>query len=92
MDDKTYNGWKKYETWNVNLWLENEPGTYDYLHDLANNSRMTLDQKVDELKDFIENNNPLCNVSSMYSDLLSSALSEVDYHEIIETSKEEEEE
>jgi hypothetical protein len=26
---KTYNGWTNYETWNVALWMDNEPGTYE---------------------------------------------------------------
>lgn len=30
MSSKTYNGWTNYETWVVNLWLDNEPGTHDY--------------------------------------------------------------
>ena len=24
-----YNGWKNYETWNVMLWINNEPAIYD---------------------------------------------------------------
>ena len=31
MDEKnTYNGWTNYETWALNLWLENEEGSYNY--------------------------------------------------------------
>lgn len=29
MSDKTYNGWTNYETWTVNLYMDNEPGTAD---------------------------------------------------------------
>ena len=28
MEQETYNGWKNYETWNVNLWIENEERFY----------------------------------------------------------------
>jgi hypothetical protein len=29
MTDSSYNGWKNYPTWAVNLWLSNEQGTYN---------------------------------------------------------------
>ncbi len=35
--DKTYNGWKNYQTWNVALWLGNDEGLY----------RMALEAKGD---------------------------------------------
>ena len=28
MDEQGYNGWKNYETWNVNLWLDNDEPMY----------------------------------------------------------------
>jgi hypothetical protein len=35
MDDKRYNGWTNYETWAVNLWLDNEQGSQEYLQEQA---------------------------------------------------------
>jgi hypothetical protein len=28
MTSNTYNGWTNWATWNVNLWIDNEEGTY----------------------------------------------------------------
>ena len=28
MTNKTYNGWKNYETWNVARWIQDDPGWY----------------------------------------------------------------
>lgn len=41
MSNATYNGWTNYETWVVNLWMDNEEGTHDYwlevVEDVYNN-------------------------------------------------------
>jgi len=28
MPDESYNGWENWDTWNTNLWLNNDEGTY----------------------------------------------------------------
>jgi hypothetical protein len=103
-----YNGWKNYETWNVALWLGNDQGTYSLHCEMAQeaydendgdkgSAASDLAKKIEE---FVDENNPLAGESSMFSDLLNSALSEVDYYEIAEhyladveeTAPEEEEE
>lgn len=107
-----YNGWKNYETWNVALWYGNdqcsERETSQMAQDAYDNAtadrnftrmeRATLDL-AEALQSMVEDSNPLSNDASMWSDLLSAALSEVDWHEWaenllsdVEEEKEEEEE
>ena len=35
IEDTTYNGWKNYPTWAVNLWLSNDEGLYETALDIA---------------------------------------------------------
>lgn len=35
MKTETYNGWTNYETWNVNLWMDNEQGSQEYYRETA---------------------------------------------------------
>jgi len=33
MSSNDYNGWTNYETWNVNLWIQNDEAIYGFVHD-----------------------------------------------------------
>jgi len=83
MKDDTYNGWTNYETWCVNLWLDNDQGTQEMVQDICETDA-TLYDKSNELQNFVEEINPLSDGASMFTDLLNGALSMVNYREIIE--------
>ena len=83
-----YNGWSNYETWNVKLWMDND-GSDQYWNEQAeeiakqygkDNSASYL---ADMLKEEMNENAPDLG-ASCFSDLLSAALSEVDWYEIAE--------
>lgn len=87
--DQGYNGWKNYETWTVSLWLDNDYGAYQQCLDLTQHTQTTqpeaqqAHQLAEKLKQWIEEENP-CSGSSLYSDLMNAALSEVNWLEIAE--------
>jgi len=90
-NDKEYNGWSNYETWNVKLWIDNDQGSYEYWREVVqdewkDNARdkddtiyavsKRLEQEIDD------DGKP--ELQGCYSDLLSAALSEVNWYEIAE--------
>lgn len=85
-----YNGWTNYETWNVALWLDNEQHTQELW---SSRARELLEDEEkypnailqDELKEYIEENNPLVDGASMYSDLLGAAIDSVNWHELAQS-------
>lgn len=92
-----YNGWKNYETWNVALWLDNDCGTESMMGEWAQECwDEALDGKYmsrednaksalsDRIKEFVEEQNPLADQATMFTDLLNAALGEVDWYEIAE--------
>jgi hypothetical protein len=92
-----YNGWGNYETWAVALWIDNDQRNYShgqlsaqnaYDNAEASESFTREEQAVidlaNELKEWIESENPLASDVSMFADLLNAALGEVDWHEIAE--------
>jgi hypothetical protein len=88
MSDTTYNGWTNYETWCVNLWIDNEQGTQEEwaenarecLKDADFDKDAALSNLADMLKDTIEDNAPI--LDGVFSDLLRAALGSVDWREI----------
>lgn len=95
-DDKRYNGWKNYETWLVGLWLDNDQGSYSYwderareVYSMASATKYSSRRDVassnlaKEIQDNVEETNPLPS-SGLYTDLLTGALSEVDWYEVAE--------
>ena len=93
-----YNGWANYETWAVNLWLTNDSGSYDYWNERATDiykeseadDTFSKEQAAafkleEELRDSIEEANPLGTEASLYSDLINSALRSVNWLEIAKT-------
>ena len=91
-----YNGWPNYETWVVNLWLTNEPHTYERLMAIVQNPDtlgeqstelsewVRPDQGEDEDADTIEQT---IGITGMYVDLLAAAFDMVDWQEIVRANQ-----
>ena len=88
MSDK-YNGWTNYETWNCKLWLDNEQTPNEMISEHIAFLRENKNEKSDiiyKLSQFIKDQliepyTPELK-PSMYSDMLSASLREINYHEI----------
>ena len=84
----TYNGWSNRETWVVNLWLNNEPYSYDMLQHIIK-AFDTVSEQAEELENYVRNDdNSLTGEASMWSDLLSTSLGRVNWYEIIQNNQE----
>ena len=83
----TYNGWKNYETWLVNLWLTNEECYYGQLREIVKNFNTTYEQ-ADELEQYVRFAVDTVDLPGLRLDLLGAALSRVDWLEIVEGNQE----
>jgi hypothetical protein len=72
-----------YETKAIRLWLDNDEGTQRFTMELAEKAS-SIYELSQMLKDEVEENNPLDNKPSMYSDLLNSAISKVNWYDLAE--------
>ena len=92
-DDRKHNGWTNYETWAVNLWLDNEEGTHDYWREQAQSQwnlatptsystreEVAIQCLAEVLKDEHDEARP--EMPGVYGDLLGAALEEVNWREI----------
>ena len=91
MTRNEHNGWTNYETWCVNLWIDNEQGSQEQAAEMAREALQdaidrdddkaeavsTLAQRLEEMHDECRPE-----VSGVFVDLLNAALSEVNWREI----------
>ena len=92
-----YNGWPNYETWAVNVWLANEPDTYERLMSIVQNCD-TLGQQAETLREWVrpdqgnawqpEMLSLMAIPVGMYVDLLAAAFDMVQWREIIRANGE----
>ena len=90
MNNKEYNGWYNYETWMVNLWMDNDQGSHEMWREIARES-IEADEGCnwflfeDRLKDYLDmihedvDNGTAC---GLVNDLLGAAISEVNTRDI----------
>jgi len=95
MNHKEYNGWTNYETWVVNLWMDNEEGSYRYWREVTeeeyegavDGKTLTKAERAKQdlairLKAEHEESAP--ELTGVFADLLNAAMSEVNWYEIAE--------
>lgn len=89
-NDKSYNGWSNYETWNVKLWIDNEEGSYRYWREVVQEGWEDSDHDKEDTAYYVsrrlehEIKDSAPELSGTYGDLLGAALSEVNWYEIAE--------
>ncbi len=89
-DEKGYNGWSNYETWNVKLWMDNDEGSYNYwreqVREVWEDKDHDKDDTITTLAKMLEqeHDDNMPELNGCYADLLGAAMSEVDWYEIAE--------
>jgi len=87
-DEQGHNGWTNKQTWCINLWLDNERGTYDAANEIVNQEQSVhdasdaLEQYVNELAEVVRPG--IFEGASFVSDMFRSALAAVDWRELVE--------
>lgn len=92
-----YEGWKNHATWAVALWIDNDQGLNEMVLEMAREAKENNPTDSDEnsyseavvslsdsIKEFVEQENPVADEATMWSDLMAGALSDVEWREIAE--------
>lgn len=82
--DESYNGWKNYPTWAVNLWLSNDEGLYRAALEMARNE-ITIGDLAALYEAWITEDLAPDLGASFAADLLGYSLAQVDWREIAKT-------
>ena len=102
MSEQTYNGWKNYPTWCVNLWLSNDEGLYNYTREMVEGISAETEQReplsreetiryevAESIKNFVTDDLTPDLGATFAADLLGFALGAVDWYEIADAWLEE---
>jgi len=85
MESDTYNGWTNWETWIVNVWMDNNQNLYEHYLDVTR-EKISTDKQSAALKlsaILRENFDEWApEIEGLYLDLLSGAMREVNWREI----------
>jgi len=88
-EEQGYQGWKNHATWAMNLWINNEEGTYNEAREMAEAAKKQAEADdrepavvlADALSEVWEERMPDLG-ASVWSDLLTSAFRDIDWDEI----------
>ena len=87
--ENTFDGWNNRETYFASLWLNNDSGFYHHYRNIYIYHRekgLDIEKAIEKTSRLFENEikNYAPDIkSSLYSDLLTSALTNINYYEII---------
>ena len=87
MQHKEYNGYHNYETWLVALWIDNDQDTEEQLHEMAETipDRDVYDLSL-VIKAWVTDDMIPDLGATLAADLVSGALSKVNWYEIAENA------